>query len=109
MTRFLVRNINSTHNYLYCEYVTGMMTYYDLRVDPHQLRNLLHSLSDAELNYMHNQVRTLRDYSAETRFWEKKHRIDEMRAKEKLKKQRRKRRRENIYKWKRYRSFRSRY
>ena len=26
-----VRNINETHNYLYCEYVTGMMTYFDLR------------------------------------------------------------------------------
>ena len=32
-----VRNINSTHNYLYCEYVTGMITYFDLRVDPHQV------------------------------------------------------------------------
>ncbi len=31
-----VRNINVTHNYLYCEYVTGMITYFDLRVDPHQ-------------------------------------------------------------------------
>ena len=27
-----MRNINSTHNYLYCEYVTGMVTYFDMKV-----------------------------------------------------------------------------
>ena len=26
------------------------------RVDPHQLRNLLHTLTDTELNFMHSQV-----------------------------------------------------
>lgn len=26
------------------------------RVDPHQLRNLLHTLTDTELNFMHTQV-----------------------------------------------------
>ena len=51
-----VRNINTTHNYLYCEYVTGMVTYFDLQVDPHQLRNVLHTLTDQEVNYMHSQV-----------------------------------------------------
>ena len=44
-TYWCARNINSTHNYLYCEYVTGMMTYFDLRVDPFQLRNLLYTLT----------------------------------------------------------------
>ena len=33
-----------------------MVTYFDLRVDPHQLRNLLHTLADHEINYMHSQV-----------------------------------------------------
>ena len=102
-TYWCVRNINATDNYLYCEYVTGMMTYFDISVDPHQLRNLLHTLTDSELNFMHNQVRELRDYSAEKKFWEKKKRIDEMRAKEKLRKQRRKKRRESVYKWKKFR------
>ena len=51
-----MRNINTTHNYLYCEYVTGMVTYFDLQVDPHQLRNVLHTLTDLEVNYMHSQV-----------------------------------------------------
>jgi extracellular sulfatase Sulf len=47
-TYWCVRNINSTANYLYCEYVTGMMTYFDLTVDPHQLRNLLHTLTEID-------------------------------------------------------------
>ena len=107
-TYWCVRNINTTHNYLYCEYVTGMMTYYDLRVDPHQLRNLLHTLTDSELNFMHQQVRDLRDFSAEKKFWDRKERIDEMRAKEKLRKQKRKKRRENVLKWKKFRKNNSR-
>merc|ERR1712121_88333 len=45
-TYWCVRNINSTHNYLYCEYVTGMITYSDLHQDRHQLRNLLYTRSD---------------------------------------------------------------
>ena len=44
-TYWCARNINSTHNYLYCEYVTGMITFSDLDTDPHQLRNLLYTLS----------------------------------------------------------------
>merc|ERR1711970_212388 len=67
-TYWCVRNINSTHNYLYCEYVTGMVTYFDLKVDPHQLRNLLHTLSDEDINYMHRQVTSLREFSAAKTF-----------------------------------------
>ena len=44
-TYWCVRTINSTHNYLYCEYVTGMITYSNLDKDPYQLRNLLYTLS----------------------------------------------------------------
>ena len=44
-TYWCVRNINTTHNYLYCEYVTGMITYSDLNQDKYQLRNLLYSLT----------------------------------------------------------------
>merc|ERR1711970_679274 len=67
-TYWCVRNINATHNYLYCEYVTGMVTYFDLRVDPHQLRNVLHTLTDEDINYMHHQVTSLREYSAAKTF-----------------------------------------
>jgi len=94
-TYWCVRNINTTDNYLYCEYVTGMMTYFDLTVDPHQLRNLLHTLTDSELNYMHNQVRELRNYSGKERFFERRKRMREFQKEEKLKKRRRKERRQN--------------
>jgi len=92
-TYWCVRNINETHNYLYCEYVTGMMTYFDLRVDPHQLRNLLHTLTDTELNFMHSQVLDLRSYSAEQRFLERRRRVRKLQEEEK--KRRRWNRRKN--------------
>ena len=80
-TYWCVRNINTTHNYLYCEYVTGMITYSDLNQDPHQLRNLLYSLtgncspvvspppdisvltSDSDLSYLHAQLRDLKNFA----------------------------------------------
>merc|ERR1719347_1140108 len=62
-TYWCVRNINTTHNYLYCEYVTGMITYSDLNQDKHQLRNLLYSLTDSQLSYLHSQLRDLKTFS----------------------------------------------
>eukprot|EP00092_Neocalanus_flemingeri_P032293 GFUD01035110.1.p1 GENE.GFUD01035110.1~~GFUD01035110.1.p1 ORF type:complete len:856 (-),score=211.78 GFUD01035110.1:395-2962(-) len=73
-TYWCVRNINTTHNYLYCEYVTGMITYFDLNVDPFQLRNLLYTVPDSQLNFMHQQVTHLRTFSGEKRFLERKQR-----------------------------------
>jgi len=67
-TYWCVRNINSTHNYLYCEYVTGMITYFDLRVDPFQLRNLLYTLPSSDLTFMHDQVTRLKNYSGKRNF-----------------------------------------
>ena len=61
-TYWCVRTINITHNYLYCEFVSGIITYYDLNIDPYQLRNIYQTLSDAELNYMHGQVMELKTY-----------------------------------------------
>jgi len=83
-TYWCVRNINETHNYLYCEYVTGMITYFDLRVDPHQLRNLLHTLTDPELNFMHGQVLELRSYSAEDKFLERRRRLRKLQEEDKI-------------------------
>merc|ERR1711915_1037165 len=64
-TYWCVRNANETHNYLYCEYVTGMITYFDINKDPHQLRNQLYTLTDAELSFMHYQVKELKLYSGQ--------------------------------------------
>merc|ERR1712029_40732 len=55
-TYWCTRNINQTHNYLYCEYVTGMITYSDLNQDKHQLRNLLYSLTDSQLSYLNRKM-----------------------------------------------------
>jgi len=75
-TYWCVRNVNSTHNYLYCEYVTGMVTYFDIRVDPHQLRNVLHTLTHDEVNYMHTQVIELRESGGRQTFLEQRRRSE---------------------------------
>lgn len=64
-TYWCVRNVNSTHNYLYCEFVSGSITYYNLNVDPYQLRNIYQTLSDNELNFMHQQLSVLKDQGTE--------------------------------------------
>jgi len=88
-TYWCARTVNATHNYLYCEFVTGMVMYFDMRVDPHQLRNVLHTLTVEEINYMHSQVIHLREYSAETEYLEEERRIRKLEvAKRKLNSQR---------------------
>ena len=57
-----VRNVNETHNYLYCEFVSGLITYYNLKVDPYQLRNIYMTLSTEELNFMHHQLAVLKNH-----------------------------------------------
>ena len=64
-----VRTINATHNYLYCEFVSGIITYYNLNIDPYQLRNIYQTLSDSELNYMHTQLLALKEYSGQDGKW----------------------------------------
>lgn len=56
-----VRNVNATHNYLYCEFVSGLITYYNLNVDPYQLRNIYSTLTTEELNFMHHQLAVLKN------------------------------------------------
>lgn len=51
-----LRTINSTHNILYCEFVTGTVTYYNVRKDPFQLSNRVVDLTPSERDYLHNQL-----------------------------------------------------
>lgn len=51
-----IRTINSTHNYLYCEFTTGFITYYNLRIDPFELQNRADSLKPEELSYLHDTL-----------------------------------------------------
>ena len=62
---FDFRNVNSTHNYLYCEFVSGLISYYNLNVDPYQLRNIYLTLSTSELNFMHHQLAVLKNQGLE--------------------------------------------
>ncbi|CAG9860528.1 unnamed protein product [Phyllotreta striolata] len=49
-----VRTINSTHNFLYCEFTTGFVTFYNLRIDPFELQNRVDSLKPEERSYLHD-------------------------------------------------------
>eukprot|EP00794_Sanderia_malayensis_P012068 gene12068-13312_t len=55
-----LRTINSTHNFLYCRFVTGFIEYYDIRTDPYQLRNIYTSLSREVLKDMDRQIDILK-------------------------------------------------
>jgi extracellular sulfatase Sulf len=54
-----VRTINSTHNFLYCEFTTGLVTFYNLRIDPFELQNRIDQLKPEEKSHLHDQLRHL--------------------------------------------------
>lgn len=54
-----VRTINSTHNFLYCEFTTGLVTFYNLRTDPYELQNKIEQLKPEEKSYLHDQLKYL--------------------------------------------------
>lgn len=56
-----VRTINSTHNFLYCEFTTGLVTFYNLRIDPFEQWNRISSLTSSEVTYLHNQLERLKE------------------------------------------------
>uniref|UniRef100_A0A0A9YXX3 Extracellular sulfatase SULF-1 n=5 Tax=Lygus hesperus TaxID=30085 RepID=A0A0A9YXX3_LYGHE len=51
-----IRTINATHNFLYCEFVTGLVTYYNLRIDPFEQWNRVNTLTSEEKSYLHDQL-----------------------------------------------------
>ncbi|XP_075146298.1 extracellular sulfatase Sulf1 [Haematobia irritans] len=56
-----LRTINSTHDYLYCEFTTGLITFYNLLIDPFETLNRASSLTLAEKSYMHDTLAKLKN------------------------------------------------
>ncbi|KAF5271348.1 hypothetical protein FQA39_LY08146 [Lamprigera yunnana] len=54
-----IRTINATHNFLYCEFTTGLVTYYNLRIDPFELQNRIDQLRSDEKLYLHEKLKSL--------------------------------------------------
>ncbi|XP_055544974.1 extracellular sulfatase SULF-1 homolog [Wyeomyia smithii] len=51
-----LRTINQTHNFLYCEFTTGLVTYYNLRIDPFETQNRESSLTAEEKAVLHETL-----------------------------------------------------
>ncbi|KAH9488244.1 Extracellular sulfatase Sulf-2 [Bulinus truncatus] len=59
-TYWCLRTINQTHDFLYCEFITTFMNFYDTRRDPHQLKNIVTELNYGVLQQLHEELKKLK-------------------------------------------------
>ncbi|XP_016950155.1 extracellular sulfatase SULF-1 homolog [Drosophila biarmipes] len=55
-----LRTINATHNYLYCEFTTGLITFYNLTIDHFETTNRAAGLTPGERSHMHDALQQLK-------------------------------------------------
>ncbi|XP_016990413.2 extracellular sulfatase SULF-1 homolog [Drosophila rhopaloa] len=55
-----LRTINATHDFLYCEFTTGLITFYNLTIDRFETTNRAASLTPGERSHMHDALAQLK-------------------------------------------------